>query len=65
VPSAGFHKKLTLGHIFRQDTHKKLGAYVGKCIADQPQGQRPEFIDPFAGTVQGIGFLIVAVGVEL
>jgi hypothetical protein len=64
-PGAGFHQKLALGQIFRQHPHKQLGAYVGKRIADQPKGQRPDFVDPLAGSVQGIGFLVVAVGVKL
>ena len=65
MPGAGFYQKLALGHVFRQDTHKKLSAYFGKRIAEEPQRQRSEFVDPFAGSVQGIGFLVVAVGVKL
>ena len=65
MPGAGFYLELALGHVFRQDTQEKLGALFGKRIADQSKGQWPEVVDPLAGSVQRIGFPVVAVGAKL
>ena len=65
MSGAGLYLELALGHIFRQDTQEKLGALFGKGVADESNGERPDFVDAIAGLIQGIGFFVIAVGVEL